>query len=106
MINTRNASATLNGRKVTRLPKNGADPFYGLEVISTSVSKNLLIELEATLKKHSLNRAEFIRHAVVRELAFHRLCNIHSVNPTSYINVEEVADDTKLRQIAKILGKA
>jgi metal-responsive CopG/Arc/MetJ family transcriptional regulator len=99
---TTNASA---GRKVTRKPRMKKDPFFGNEIISTSVNKGVLNEIEETLKRNGLNRSEFIRHAVIRELAYHKFCNRVSVDPTKYLKVDdEDSKADKLAEIAKIIG--
>ena len=71
-------------RRVTRLPLLGTDPFYGTHVISTTIPKDILLEIEKTITKSGLTRAEFIRHAVIREFAFHKMCDDRKVDPTTH----------------------
>ena len=37
-------------RRVTRVPLLGTDPFYGTHVISTTIPKDILLEIEKTIK--------------------------------------------------------
>ena len=76
-------------RTVTRAPRNGKDPFFGMEVVSTSVNSQTLKAIEDVISKCGMNRSEFIRNAVIRELAYHKFCNFHGTNPLTYPMVGE-----------------
>jgi hypothetical protein len=71
-------------RTVTRTPKANKDPFYGIETVCTTVTPDIVNSIEEVLLKSGLNRSEFVRNAVIRELAYHQFCNFHKVDPTTY----------------------
>lgn len=104
-------------RTVTRTPKNGKDPFFGNEIVSTSVDTRTLKAIEEVIAKSGMNRSEFVRHAVIRELAFHKFCNFHEANPLTYpmvngkdntVDVEAAVAEAKskvLDDVSKMLVK-
>lgn len=66
-------------RKVVHINPALIGDISGNEVISTSVSKSVLNELEALCVLHGVSRSEVIRGAVIRELAFRKYCDASKV---------------------------
>lgn len=62
-------------RKVVHINPELIGNIAGNEVISTSVSKKVLNELEALCVATGVSRSEIIRGAVIRELAFRKYCD-------------------------------
>lgn len=88
MPNYKNRTARVTDRTITRTPKSGKDPFYGVEVVCTTMNAATVASIEEVLKESGMNRSEFVRNAVIRELAFHKFCNFHKVDPTTYPKVD------------------
>lgn len=57
----------------------------GDKVISTSVSKRVLEELEALCVSTGVSRSEVIRGAVIREIAFRKYCTDNKVNDVTVL---------------------
>lgn len=57
----------------------------GNEVLSTSVSKDVLNELEALCVAQGVSRSEIIRGAVIREIAFRKYCEASKVKDVTVL---------------------
>ncbi len=66
-------------RKVTHINAALIGDIAGNEVISTSVAKDVLAELEAICVSKGVSRSEIIRGAVIREIAFRKYCDASKV---------------------------
>ena len=103
-------------RTVTRTPKADKDPFYGLEVVCTTFNPGIVNSIEEVLMRSGMNRSEFVRNAIIRELAYHKFCNFHKVDPTTYpvfdgritpVEVDNAVAKAKtevLNEVSKALG--
>jgi len=66
-------------RKVVHINPALLGSISGNEVLSTSVSKEILKELEAICVAQGVSRSEIIRGAVIREIAFRKYCETAKV---------------------------
>jgi hypothetical protein len=92
-------------RKVIHI--NGAliGSISGNEVISTSVSKSVLDELEAICVSQGVSRSEVIRGAVVRELAFRKYCDASKVKDITVLCGYKPSDAPRTKNEATAIKK-
>jgi hypothetical protein len=101
-------------RKVTHINAALIGSIAGNEVISTSVAKNVLAELEAIAVATGVSRSEIIRGAVIREVAFRKYCEASKVKDITVLCGYKASDkprtkgeatDAKKKEAPKLSAK-
>ena len=75
----------VGARKVVHINPALIGAVAGNEVLSTSVSKDVLNELEALCVSQGVSRSEIIRGAVIREIAFRKYCEANKVKDVTVL---------------------
>lgn len=75
----------VGARKVVHINPALIGAVAGNEVLSTSVSKDVLDELEALCVSQGVSRSEVIRGAVIREIAFRKYCEASKVKDVTVL---------------------
>jgi hypothetical protein len=101
-------------RKIVHINPDLVGDIIGGEVISTSVSKSVLAELEAIAVATGVSRSEIIRGAVVREVAFRNYCVASKVKDLTVLcgykssdkpRTKGEASDAKKKEEPKLTAK-
>lgn len=92
-------------RKIVQINPALVGDTIGGEVISTSVSKDVLSELEAICVETGVSRSEIIRGAVIRELGFRKYCNARKVKDITVLCGYKQGDEARTKNELKAQRK-
>jgi hypothetical protein len=84
-------------RKIVHINPALVGDIIGNEVISTSISKNVLAELEAIAVATGVSRSEIIRGAVIREIAFRKYCEASKVKDVTVLCGYKASDKPRTK---------
>ena len=95
----------VGARKVVHINPALIGAVAGNEVLSTSVSMDVLNELEALCVSQGVSRSEIIRGAVIREIAFRKYCEASKVKDVTvlcgYKSSEKPRTKSEVRELRK-----